>query len=266
MTPLLPIPLISANTEQLRSFEALLREVNRRFNLISRGEEGVIWEHHILHCLMFAIRSVPAGSRIVDWGTGGGLPAIPLSIVWPNARVVAVDSNAKKTRAVTLFARRLGLENCAAVHCRAEDVCADQLGSGTVWSVSRATAPLSTLWSWHEQARSSVAVASSAAPPGAVAGAGTRADAGMGEGEGADVNVATDAVPDGVTSAASETSCWEPGLLCLKGGDLGHELDALSSRYTGTSVRIYDVRDYLDTSWFAQKKLLHVTDTHGTES
>ncbi len=259
----------------LRDFEQLLRDVNQRFNLISRGQEGAIWKHHILHCLTIAVRGVPAQCRVVDWGTGGGLPAVPLSIVWPDTPIVAVDSNAKKTRAVTLFARRLGLENCMAVHARAERIQANELG-GDNWSagdvgasgwpasetearvveaavatmrraapllsVSRATAPLVTLWSWHERA---LRVLLSMAAPGSGSEAASK--------KGSDA-------PD----SNEDDAVWAPGLVCLKGGDLGAELGAFAWEYPRALVRTYDVRDYLDDPWFDGKKLLHITDSHGT--
>lgn len=131
---------------QLRAYEGLLRTVNRNVNLVSRGELEQLWDHHILHCLALAIKQVPSGSTVVDWGTGGGLPAIPLAIVWTDARIVAVDGNSKKTRSVAHFCRQLGLANCVAVHVRAE-----AYSGTTLYSVSRATAPLSMLWTWHQR-------------------------------------------------------------------------------------------------------------------
>jgi len=253
-----PIPLSEQQEERLRSFERLLCDVNQRFNLVSRGEEGAIWEHHILHCLVCAVRGAPRRGCVVDWGTGGGLPAIPLSIAWPETPVFAVDSNAKKTRAVTLFARRLGLDNCTAVPVRAEQITARDFREappdgrpyedhGSLLSVSRATAPLSTLWAWHERAR------------------GLRAPGDRGP-EGRAERAAGLDTPSGAQPAASGPAPWEPGLLCLKGGDLREELGAFAWQYPQAQVRAYDVRDYLDDPWFETKKLLHITEPHGTES
>lgn len=82
----------------------------------------------------------------MDWGTGGGLPAIPLAIACPKVTVFAVDSVGKKVRAVRTFARRLGLDNLFGWDGRAEK------WTGTAhYSVSRATAPLADLWSWHRR-------------------------------------------------------------------------------------------------------------------
>lgn len=81
---------------------------------------------------------------MVDWGTGGGLPLIPLAIVFPDVQFIGVDAVEKKLQAIRAMARTIGLPNLSTWHGRAEK------WDGTLhYSVSRATAPLSTLWSWH---------------------------------------------------------------------------------------------------------------------
>lgn len=140
-----PLEQLTGDQEaRLRHYEALLLEFNRPINLISREDEGAVFEHHILHCLSLTRKAFPAGSVVVDWGTGGGLPAIPLAIAFPEVLFVGVDAVGKKMKAVSAIARRLGLDNVVAWHGRAEafDGRAD-------YSVSRAAAPLSDLWSWH---------------------------------------------------------------------------------------------------------------------
>lgn len=223
----------------LREYETLLRTVNQNFNLLSRSERAHLWEHHILHCLVPAVRPIPARSRVMDWGTGGGLPAIPLAVVWPDVDMVAVDSNNKKARSVALFARRLGLANVRVLHARAEAVT-----EWTDYSVSRATAPLATLWSWH------VPCAARSAP--------TQASADENRG-----------VPE---MSAEETGdqdqsgiCppyWERGLLCLKGGDLDGEIaelfDAFGAEFPTLTVDRYPVQEYLSDAYFREKELLHV--------
>lgn len=129
---------------QLRAYAEELKAVNRRFNLVSRADENQILEHHVGHCLALAIRKISDQTRVTDWGTGGGLPAIVLGILFPGTKVLAVDSNQKKTRSVDLFARRIGVPNVKSWHGRAESCTWD-----THLSVSRATAPLKALWSWH---------------------------------------------------------------------------------------------------------------------
>jgi 16S rRNA (guanine527-N7)-methyltransferase len=128
----------------LKAFASALLEHNRRVNLISRADEEHVFERHILHSLALASRRFPSGSTIVDWGTGGGLPAIPLAIAFPDCRFVAVDAIEKKINAVRAIGRRLRLDNLETLHGRAE-----QFSESLDYSVSRATAPLSDLWSWH---------------------------------------------------------------------------------------------------------------------
>lgn len=136
--------LTQEQREKLRQYEALLRRFNQRLNLISREDETHIETHHIRHCLELARCAFPAGSAVVDWGTGGGLPAIPLAVAFPGVTVYAVDSVEKKVQAVRTIARRLGLENLYPWHGRAED-----WPGAAHFSVSRATAPLADLWRWH---------------------------------------------------------------------------------------------------------------------
>src|SRR5690606_41790758 len=113
------------------------------YTALFRSEER-LFERHILHSLSLTFRKFPAGSTVVDWGTGGGLPAVPLAIVFSDVRIHAVDSVRKKVQAVRTMARRLGLENLDTWHGRAEAYPGD-----ADFSVSRATASLSVLWSWH---------------------------------------------------------------------------------------------------------------------
>lgn len=138
--------LTAGQREQLDAFEEQLLRFNRRVNLVSSESERQFRTQHLLHCLTLTAREVPAGSTIVDWGTGAGLPAIPLAICFPEVTVVGVDSVGKKARAVRTLARRLGLETVYAWAGRAER------WEGTAhYSVSRATAPLATLWRWHRR-------------------------------------------------------------------------------------------------------------------
>ncbi len=132
--------------EQLEEYEALLKQFNRQLNLISPDTADDIRDLHSRHSLCILHRSFPEGASVVDWGTGGGLPAVPLAIACPHLTVFAVDSVGKKVRAVRTFARRLGLDNLFGWDGRAEK------WTGTAhYSVSRATAPLTDLWSWHRR-------------------------------------------------------------------------------------------------------------------
>lgn len=138
--------LDDSQRELLAEFTRMLLAFNARINLISREDEAHVYEHHIVHSLFLTYRCFPSGATIVDWGTGGGLPAIPLAIAFPDVRVLAVDSVHKKVRAVRTMARRLGLRNLEAVQSRAE-----AFEAVAAYSVSRAAAPLGDLWAWHRQ-------------------------------------------------------------------------------------------------------------------
>ena len=138
--------LTAEQREQLDAFEEQLLRFNQRVNLISPDSERHFRTQHLLHCLTLTVRDFPDGCTIVDWGTGGGLPAIPLAICYPDVTVVGVDSVGKKGRVVRTIARRLGLDNCYSWTGRAEE------WAGTAHSsVSRATAPLAELWKWHRR-------------------------------------------------------------------------------------------------------------------
>ncbi|MFB6248306.1 MAG: 16S rRNA (guanine(527)-N(7))-methyltransferase RsmG [Salinibacter sp.] len=132
--------------ERLGAFEEQLLRFNRRVNLISPETESEFWTRHLLHCLTLIAHDFPDGCTIVDWGTGGGLPAVPLAICVPEATVVGIDSVGKKSRAVRTIARRLGLDNCFTWNGRAETWTGE-----AHYSVARATAPLATLWRWHRR-------------------------------------------------------------------------------------------------------------------
>jgi len=138
------IPLDNEQDERLQAYARELRAVNRQFNLVSRSDEAHMQARHVGHCLALGSRGILPGTKIIDWGTGGGLPAIVLGVLFPDVHVLGVDSNNKKTRSVDLFARRLGLGNVRTWQGRAE-----ACGAEANLSVSRATAPLETLWTWH---------------------------------------------------------------------------------------------------------------------
>ncbi len=95
---------------------------NAGVNVISRKDIGNLYLHHVLHSLSIA-RAVPfsPGTEILDLGTGGGFPGIPLAILLPRVRFTLIDSTAKKIRVVSEVISALGLENAAAASRRAED-------------------------------------------------------------------------------------------------------------------------------------------------
>ena len=140
--------LIDEQRRLLDAYQAMPLDFNRRINLISRDADAEAVRMHCLHCLFLTYRRFPPGALVVDWGTGGGFPAVPLAIACPDIQVVAVDKVGKKVQALRAMIRRLGLANIMVRHSPAETFAADTHAECT-WSVSRATAPLRDLWGWH---------------------------------------------------------------------------------------------------------------------
>ncbi len=133
---------------RLDALEPLYAEWNAAINVISRKDFGHFVEHHVLHSLA-VFRAVPfaPGSRILDVGTGGGFPGIPLAIACPDVEFVLVDSIGKKIKVVQAVASALGLHNVRALHGRAEDI-----RGPFDFAVSRAVARTSTLVPWVARA------------------------------------------------------------------------------------------------------------------
>ncbi len=138
--------LTERQREQFAALEPLYREWNGHVNVISRRDmaSGEFYLHHVLHSLSIArVCTFEAGTRVLDVGTGGGFPAIPLAVLFPQAHFTAVDSIGKKIRVVEEIARAIGLTNLTAMNERAENV------SGRFdWVVSRAVAPAAQLLDW----------------------------------------------------------------------------------------------------------------------
>ena len=108
--------------EQLNLLAQGVKEWNQRINVISRKDEHVM-ERHVLHSLGIAkvLRFAP-GSHVLDVGTGGGFPGLPLAVMHPDTSFVLCDSIGKKIKVVRELAKTLQLQNVQAVHARAEDV------------------------------------------------------------------------------------------------------------------------------------------------
>lgn len=107
--------------EQFQKLEELYTEWNAKINVISRKDMESLYEKHILHSLGIAkIMSFSDGTKVLDVGTGGGFPGIPLAILFPNVQFTLIDSIGKKITVVNAVAEGLGLQNVTAVHGRAE--------------------------------------------------------------------------------------------------------------------------------------------------
>ena len=128
----------------LNQFAELLTETNASLNLISRKSEDEIWVNHILHSLSIAkVVSFRKCDRVLDVGTGGGLPGIPLAIIFPDTQFLLVDSVGKKIKAVRHIVESLGLKNVKCEHARAEEI-----PHRFQFVVSRAVAAFPKFTSW----------------------------------------------------------------------------------------------------------------------
>lgn len=109
--------------EQFAQLEALYNDWNAKINVISRKDIQNLYEHHVLHSLGIAkIINFRSGTNVMDLGTGGGFPGIPLAILFPEASFHLVDSIGKKVRVANEVANAIGLKNVRFSHARAEEV------------------------------------------------------------------------------------------------------------------------------------------------
>lgn len=189
--------------ERFAALDALYRDWNSKINVISRKDIDNLYEHHILHSLGIAkLISFKPGSRIMDLGTGGGFPGIPLAIMFPDVQFHLVDSIGKKIRVCDEVRTALGLTNVTTEWSRAENV-KDKFD----FVVSRAVMPLADL---VKLIRKNIAKESRNAMPN--------------------------------------------GLICLKGGELEHEVMPMKNH-----TLITDLSDYFEEEFFETKKVVYVS-------
>jgi 16S rRNA (guanine527-N7)-methyltransferase len=136
--------LTDIQKEQFQQLDSLYHEWNEKINVISRKDIDALYTKHVLHSLGIAkIQSFEPGTFILDVGTGGGFPGIPLAILFPETRFYLIDVIAKKIKVVQAVADALGLKNVKAEQIRAENVKGD-----FDFIVSRAVTNMPDFVSW----------------------------------------------------------------------------------------------------------------------
>ncbi|TDX87023.1 16S rRNA (guanine(527)-N(7))-methyltransferase RsmG [Epilithonimonas xixisoli] len=136
--------ITSEQKDQFAELEILYKDWNEKINVISRKDTDSLYEKHILHSLGIAkVMEFADNTKILDIGTGGGFPGIPLAILFPNAQFTLVDSIGKKITVVKGVAESLGLKNVTAHHMRAE-----QLKEKFHFVVSRAVTQMPVFLTW----------------------------------------------------------------------------------------------------------------------
>ena len=189
--------------QRFAALDALYRDWNSKINVISRKDIDNLYEHHILHSLGIAqVIKFKPGTRVMDLGTGGGFPGIPLAIMFPDVHFHLVDSIGKKIRVCDEVRTALGLTNVTTEWTRGEN-----LKDKYDFVVSRAVMPLTDLVKL---------VRKNISPK------------------------AQNAMPN--------------GLICLKGGELEHEVLPMK-----THTLITSLSDYFEEEFFETKKVVYVS-------
>ena len=193
--------LTSEQLEQYRMLDELYRDWNSKINVISRKDIDNLYERHVLHSLGIAqVANFRDGTRIMDLGTGGGFPGIPLAIMFPNAHFHLLDSVGKKIRVCQEIVGALGLQNVTTQWARAEEV-----KERFHFVVSRAVMPLADL-----------------------------------------VKIVRKII------SPEQFNALPNGLICLKGGELEHEVMPMKH-----STMMTPLSDYFSEEYFQTKKVVY---------
>ena len=218
-----------AQIKQFAALESLYKEWNSKINVISRKDIDGLYEKHVLHSLAIAaVFQFEPGMQLLDIGTGGGFPGIPLAIFFPEVKFHLADSIAKKLKVVDAITEALELKNITTQHTRVEEIKTRKFD----FVVSRAVAPLKDLWKWSKpllkKSRESGVKSSES---------GVRSQ-------------------ESVTNSELRTLNSElppPGLICLKGGDLTSEIFE-----SGTRPRVMEISELFNEEYFKFKYLVYV--------
>lgn len=133
--------------QQFAALEPLYKEWNEKINVISRKDIESLYLKHVLHSLAIAtVIEFQPGTQVIDIGTGGGFPGVPLAIFFPEVQFHCVDSIGKKLKVIEGVKEAIGLTNLTTQHTRAEEIKNRKFD----FVVSRAVAPLKDLWHWGE--------------------------------------------------------------------------------------------------------------------
>lgn len=239
--------------QQLTALEELYKDWNSKINVISRKDIDGLYEKHVLHSLSIAAAfQFEKDMRVIDIGTGGGFPGIPLAIFFPDTAFHLVDSIGKKIKVVEGVRDAIGLTNVTTQHVRAEEIKDRKFDV----AVSRAVAPLKELYTWSKP----LLKKPSKRHPGGPAAPGnpSQPPTNLSAPQSHSLDPSTDpsespSNPSGSLSAPSGSQPIPNGLICLKGGDLAAEISA-----SGTRPRIMELYDIFPLDYFREKYLLHV--------
>ncbi len=133
---------------QFAALKHLYEDWNNKINVISRKDIESLYLKHVLHSLAIAaVVDFKPGTQIIDIGTGGGFPGVPLAIFFPEVEFLLVDSIGKKLKVIEAVSAEIGLPNVTTQHTRVEDIKNRQFD----FAVSRAVAPIKDLWFWSER-------------------------------------------------------------------------------------------------------------------
>ena len=215
--------------QQIKALEELYKEWNAKINVLSRKDIDGLFEKHVLHSFSIAaVFEFEPGMEIIDIGTGGGFPGIPLAIFFPDVTFHLVDSIAKKLKVVQAVTGSIELKNITTEHIRAEEIKNRKFD----FAVSRAVAPLADLWKWSKPLLRS-------------------RKSGVGSQKSEHSSLITNHSQLPIPNSPLPTQ--KPGLICLKGGDLTQEIQE-----SGTRPRILEIEQLFPEKFFKEKYILFV--------